>query len=126
MESTECSESKSDLGLGIIDTACLFCVAGSDWWANYKNLLVGVGLRHEIDETRAAERCKFGDGGTLVPSIRVTTPVVVARRKMYIVFSVVPSKHFALVDRSRFPDSCPSCRGCGRKKKNAQNRDWRA
>ena len=30
MESTECGESKSDLGLGIIDTACLFCVAGSD------------------------------------------------------------------------------------------------
>ena len=34
MENSEPSASKSDLGLGIIDTACLFCVAGSDWWAN--------------------------------------------------------------------------------------------
>ena len=36
MEISESNESLSDLGLGIIDTACLFCVAGSDWWANYK------------------------------------------------------------------------------------------
>ena len=31
MEHSEPSASRSDLGLGIIDTACLFCVAGSDW-----------------------------------------------------------------------------------------------
>ena len=64
MESTEGGESKADLGLVIIDTACLFCVAGSEWWTNFKNLLVDVGLRHEIDETRAAERYTFVDGGT--------------------------------------------------------------
>ena len=52
MENSEPSASKSDLGLGIIDTACLFCVAGSDWWANYKSLLEDFGLKHEIDETR--------------------------------------------------------------------------
>ena len=69
MESSESSASKPDLGLGIIDTACLFCVAGSDWWANYKNLLKDIGLKHEIDEIREAERYKFGDGGTLVSSI---------------------------------------------------------
>ena len=39
-----------------IDTACLFCVAGSDWWANDKSLLEDFGLKHEIDETREAER----------------------------------------------------------------------
>ena len=66
MESSECSESKSDLGLGIINTVCLFSVAGSDWWVNYTNLLVDIGLKHEIDESREAERYKFGDGGTLV------------------------------------------------------------
>ena len=65
MENSEPSASKSDLGLGIIDTACLFCVAGSDWWANCKSLLEDCGLKHEIDETREAERCKFGVGGTL-------------------------------------------------------------
>ena len=51
MESTDSCESKSDLRVGIIDTACLFCVAGSDWWVNL-NLVADVGLRHEIDETR--------------------------------------------------------------------------
>ena len=75
MENSEKSAYKADLGLGIIDTACLFCVAGSDWWANYKSLLEDFGLKHEIDETREAERHKFGDGGTLVSSIRVTAPV---------------------------------------------------
>ena len=56
MESTEGGQSMSDPGLGIIDTACLLCVAGSDWWTNHNNLLVDVGLRHEIDETREAQR----------------------------------------------------------------------
>ena len=76
-ESSEFSHLTSDLGLGIIDPACLFCVAGSDWWANQK-LLKEIGLKHEIDQTREAERYKFGDGGPLVSSIRVIAPVVVA------------------------------------------------
>ena len=97
MENSEPSASKSDLGLGIIDTACLFCVAGSDWWANYKSLLEDFGLKHEIDETREAERYKFGDGGTLVSSIRETAPIFVAGKKGRIVFSVVPSKHLPLL-----------------------------
>ena len=97
MENSEPSASKSDLGLGIIDTACLFCVASSDWWANYKSLLEDFGLKHEIDETREAERYKFGDGGTLVSSIRVTAPIFVAGKKGRIVFSVVPSKHLPLL-----------------------------
>ena len=66
MESTDGGEFKSGILVGIIGTACLFCVAGTDWWMNYKNLLlVDVVLRHEINETREAERYKFGDGGTL-------------------------------------------------------------
>ena len=75
----------------------LVCVAGSDWWANYQSLLEDFGLKHEIDETREAERYKFGDGGTLVSSIRVTAPVLVAGKKGRIVFSVVPSKHLPLL-----------------------------
>ena len=97
MENSEPGASRSDLGLGIIDTACLFCVAGSDWWANCKSLLEDFGLKHEIDETREAERYKFGDGGTLVSSIRVTAPVFVAGKKGRIVFSVVPSKQLPLL-----------------------------
>ena len=96
MENSEPSASKSDLGLGIIDTACLFCVIGSDWWAKYKSLLEDLGLKHDIDETREAERYTFGDGGTLVSSIRATAPVFVAGKKGRIVFSVVLSKHLSL------------------------------
>ena len=77
MESSDFNEFKSDVGLEIIDTACLFCVAGSDWWAN-QNLLEDIGVKREIDETREAEGYKFGDGGPVVSSIRVIAPVVVA------------------------------------------------
>ena len=42
-------------------------------------------------------RYKFGDGGTLVSSIRVTAPIFVAGKKGRIVFSVVPSKHLPLL-----------------------------
>ena len=55
------------------------------------------GLKHEIDETREAERYKFGDGGTLVSSTRVTAPIFVAGKKGRIVFSVVPSKRLPLL-----------------------------
>ena len=66
-------------------------------WANYKSLLEDFGLKHEIDETREAERYKFGDGGALVSSTRVTAPVFVAGKKGRIVFSVIPSKHLPLL-----------------------------
>ena len=54
------------------------------------------GLKHEIDETREAEKYKFGDGGTLVSWIRVTSLVCVAGQKGKIVFSAVPSQHLPL------------------------------
>ena len=60
METSEHSESKSDVGLGMIDTACL-CMTGGQIT---KKMQMDVGLTHEIDETRAA----------LVSSIRVTAP----------------------------------------------------
>ena len=122
MENSE-PRSKSDLGLGIIDTACLFCVAGSDWWANYKSLLEDFGLKHEIDETREAERYKFGDGGTLVSSIRVTAPRFCCWQEGQNCFQRVSFETPAFVDWSRFPDSCPSCCGYGRE--DAQDWNWR-
>ena len=51
--------------------------------ANYKSLLEDFGLKHEIDETREAERYTFGDGGTLVSSTRVTAPVFVAGKNCF-------------------------------------------
>ena len=123
MENSEPSASKSDLGLGIIDTACLFCVPGSDWWENYKSLLEDFGLKHEMDETRDSERYKIFDGGTLVSSIRVTATIFVAGKKVRIVFQRGSFETPALVDWSRFPDSCQSCCGYGRE--NAHDCNWR-
>ena len=95
MESTGCGNSKSDRGLGIMNTVCLFCVAGSCSWVNCKNLLVIVGLRDEIVDTREADR--LGDGGAIwVSSVRATTPIVIASQRGNIVFSVAPSKHLLL------------------------------
>ena len=122
MDNSEPGASKSDLGLGIIDTACLFCVAGSDWWANYNSLLEDFGLKHEIDEL-VKLRYKFGDGGTLVSSIRVTAPIFVAGKKGRICFQRGSFETPALVDWSRFPDSCQSCCGYGRE--DAQDWNWR-
>ena len=51
-----------------------------------RSLLEDFGLKHEIDETREAERYKLGDGGALVSSIRVTAPMFVAGKKGRIVF----------------------------------------
>ena len=116
IENSEPSASKSDLGLGIIDTACLFCVAGSDWWANYKCLLEDFGLKHEIGETREAERYKFGDCGTLVSSR------FCCWQEGQNCFQRGSFETPAFVDWSRFPDSCPSCCGYGRE--NAQDWNW--
>ena len=98
MENSEPSASKSDLGLGIIDTPC----AGSDWWTNNKSLLEDFGLKHEIDETREAERYKFGDGGTLVSSIRVTAPIFCCWQEGQNCFQRGSFETPALVDWSRF------------------------
>ena len=43
------------------------------------------------------KRYRFGDGGTLVSSIRVKAPVCGAGQKVKIVFGVVPSKHLLLL-----------------------------
>ena len=65
-------------------------------------MLEDIGLKHEVDETREAERYKFGDGGTRVSSIRVTAPVLVVGKKGRIVFRVVPSKHLPLLNGRDF------------------------
>ena len=62
----------------------------------------------------------FGDGGTLVSSIRVTAPVLVAGKKGRIVFIVFSLETLALTDRSRFTHSCTSC--CGYEREDVQ--DW--
>ena len=116
MENSEPSASRSDLGLGIIHTACLFCVAGSDWWANYKSLLEDFGLKHEIYETREAERYKFGDDQS-------NSSHFCCWQEGPNCFQRGSFETPDLVDWSRFPDSCQSCCGYGRE--DAQDWNWR-
>ena len=59
---------------GIVDTACLLCVAGSDGWEHCKKVLRDCRLHHVIEETCEAERCKFDDGGALLATAKAAAP----------------------------------------------------
>ena len=71
MNSSQISDRRSSTQL--VSSASLARIGGQN-----QNLLEDIGVKHEIDEPREAERYKFGDGGPLVSSIRVMVPVVVA------------------------------------------------
>ena len=81
--------------VGIIDTACLYSVAGERWWHHYRDALVALGLGGEILEEPDLEKYRFANGGTLDPKTRVTVPIVVAIRP--IAFSAVPSDGLSLL-----------------------------
>ena len=83
--------------VGIIDTACLYSVAGERWWHHYRDTLVALGLEDEILEESELEKYRFGNGGTLDSKTRVTVPIVVANRPTRIAFSVVPSDGLSLL-----------------------------
>ena len=73
-------------------------------WAN-PNLLEDIGVKREIDETREAERYKFGYGGPLVSSMRVIAPVVVAGTERWNRFQRSFLETVVLGDWSRFSHS---------------------
>ena len=68
-------------------------------------------LDHEIQETREATRYKVGDGGTLLPAVKVThSPHRDRRQEGEDCFESGSSKVSSVVDWSRFPDSGSSRR----------------
>ena len=64
--------------VGVIDTACLYSVAGERWWHHYRDALVALGLGGEILEEPELEKYRFGNGGILDSKTRATVPIVVA------------------------------------------------
>ena len=53
----------ADEGVGAVDTACLFCVAGQLWYDNYKDLLTKMGRVDQILKESENELYRFGNGG---------------------------------------------------------------
>jgi hypothetical protein len=100
--------------IGIIDTACLYSVSGERWWNHYRETLTGLGLSQEILEEQGLEKYRFGNGGTLDSTVRVTVPIVIASRPARITFSVVPSDGLSLLIGRGFLSSVGIQIDCGK------------
>ena len=59
-----------DAGLGIVDTACVISVMGSQWWQNYREKLAELALLDHVTEMDAVETFRFGDGSRQVSFAR--------------------------------------------------------
>ena len=70
-------------------------------------------LDHEIQETREAERYKFGDGGTSLSAVRATAFILSASKTGKVVFGMVTSKCLPLLIGREFLTPRYSCRGHG-------------
>ena len=55
VNNTDTGRLVADEGLGVIDTACLFCVAGRLWCDSYKDFLTTTGLSDQILEESESE-----------------------------------------------------------------------
>ena len=97
VNNTDSGKLVADEGLGVVDTACLFCVAGQSWYDNYKGLLTKMGLSDQILEESENELYRFGNGGTLPSKLRVTAPIVLCGRAGRIAFSAVNSPALGLL-----------------------------
>ena len=86
-----------DYNVAVQDTACRFSVAGRIWYEAYLKKLDGLGLRGEAKERPEHESYRFGNGGTLLSSIRATVPAVLGNTPMLISFSVVDSPSLGLL-----------------------------
>ena len=84
-------------------------------------MLEDFGLKHEIDETREAERYKFGDGGTRLFD-QSNSSHYCCWQEVQNCFQRGSFETLALVDWSRFPDSRQSC--CGYGQEDAQDWNW--
>ena len=63
---------------GVIDTAAQYKVAGRAWDRAYRRICAERGIGHLINVTPESEVYRFGNGGLLTSTERVTIPVVLA------------------------------------------------
>ena len=67
------------------------------WVQRYLDTLNSLGLDQEISEEEEDESYKFGNGGTLPSSRRVTVPICIGDKPTKISFSVVDSPGLSLL-----------------------------
>ena len=72
-------------------------VAGRAWDRAYRQLCAGRGIGHLINVMPESEVYRFGNGGLLTSTERVTVPVVLADHPVLLPYSVVESPVLSLL-----------------------------
>ena len=88
---------RRDGARGVIDTAARYTVAGKAWDCAYRQICVGRGVGHLINVTPESEVYRFGNGGLLTSTERVTVPVLLADHPLLLSDSVVESPVLSLL-----------------------------
>ena len=70
---------------GVIDTAARYTVAGRAWDRAYRQMCAERGIGHLINVMPESEVQRFGHGGLLTSTERVTVPVVLADHPLFVV-----------------------------------------
>ena len=70
---------------GVIDTAAPCIVAGRAWDRAYRQICAERGIGHLINVMPESEVHRFGNGGLLTSTERVTVPVVLADHPLFVV-----------------------------------------
>ena len=82
---------------GVIDTAARYTVAGRAWDRAYRQICAERGIGHLINVMPESELYRFGNGGLLTSTKRVTVPVVLADHPLLLSYSVVESPVLSLL-----------------------------
>ena len=82
---------------GVIDTAARYTVAGRAWDRAHRRICAERGIGHFINVKPESEVYRFGNGGLLTSTERVTVPVVLADHPLLLSHSVVESPVLSLL-----------------------------
>ena len=82
---------------GVIDTAARDTVVGRAWDRAYRQICAESGIGHLINVMPESEVCRFGNGGLLTSTERVTVPVVHADHPRLLSYSIVESPVLSLL-----------------------------
>ena len=88
---------RPDTGQEILNTAARHTVAGIAWHRAYRQICDKRGIGHLINVMPESEVCRFGIGGLLTSTERVTVTVLFADHPLLLSYSVVKSSVLSLL-----------------------------
>ena len=88
---------RRDGARGVIDTGARYTVAGRAWDRAYRQICIERGIGHAISVALESEVYRFGNGGLLTSTERVTVPVVLVDHPLLLSYSVVESPVLSLL-----------------------------